>query len=318
MASQYADALIQSMLMQRGGMTPGQAINQGTGQIAAALAARRESQQAKQTQQLQAQLAQQLLGGDPQALQNALAHPEALQSNPMLAQILMQQMAPEEAYTLAPGAVRMKGGKRVAENPAEAKEAEIIQKVRAAGYDPASPEGQKFAREMLLKPSVSITNEYGAIPQGYRRVPDPKSPTGTKLVKEEGGPQDKIPTETAAKLGMLNASDKSLVEAEGLLFKGEGYNRKLLTAVYSPVRTGGGAQFYNAMRDAVSNRLRAESGASITDQDVNDAMDRFMPKPWEEKAEAQARFKRFRQFISSYRGAVGAQPQLVNFEDLPP
>lgn len=252
-----------------------------------------------------------------QALQQALMNPQALQSNPMLAQVLAQQMAPQEAYTLSPGSVRMQGGRQIASNPTPSRDAEIIAKVRAAGFDPESKEGQQFAREMLLKPGVQITNEYGSIPPGYKRVQDPKSPTGTKLVKEEGGPQDKIPTETAAKLGMLDAAEKSLKEAEGVLFKDGKYDRGVLTSLYSPVRTGSGATFYNSMRDAVSNRLRAESGASITEEDITDATERFVPKPWDSKEEAEGRMRRFRQFLSSYRSAVGNQPARVKFEELP-
>jgi hypothetical protein len=100
MGSPYADALIQSMLMQRGGMTPGQAINQGTGQLMAALAARKERQQQLQQQELQQQIAQQMLGHDPQALQSALANPQALQGNPLLSQLVAQQLAPQKQQLL--------------------------------------------------------------------------------------------------------------------------------------------------------------------------------------------------------------------------
>lgn len=263
------------------------------------------------------QTSPQKLPDTQQALQQAMMNPQALAQNPMLAQVLQSQMAPPEAYTLAPGAVRMQGGRQVASNPAATKDPTIVEQVRAAGYDPATPEGQKFAREILMKPSVQVTNEYGSIPPGFKRVKDPNSPSGTRLVKEEGGPSDKVPAETAAKLGMLDAAEKSLQEAEGVLFMDGKYDRGVLTSLYSPVRTGKGAQFYNSMRDAVSNRLRAESGASITEEDINDATERFVPKPWDSKEEAEARMRRFRQFLSSYRGAVGAQSNRVKFEELP-
>jgi hypothetical protein len=315
--SQYSDALIQSMLQPRGGMTPGQAINQGTGQLMAALAARKEKQQQAQLQQLQQQIAQQLLGGGgQQALQSALSNPQAVQGNPLLAQLLMTQMKPEEDYTLPPGAVRMKGSKQLAANPAPEKPGNLEQMLALTGLKPGTPEYQKAAQDYINKPGVQITNEYGSIPSGYKRIRDPSSPSGTRLVKEEGGPADKLPAETAAKLGMLDASEKSLAEAEKVLFPDGGYDRKSVTATWSPVRTGSAAKLYNSLREAVSARLRAESGATITPADIDDMTERYLPKPWDSKAEAEARFRRFRQFVSSYRNSVrGTQP--VKLEDLP-
>lgn len=253
------------------------------------------------------------------ALQQALANPQALASNPMLAQVMAQQMAPQESYTLAPGAVRMQGNRKVAENPEGAgKPSNLEQMLALTGLKPGSPEYQQAAQNYINKPGVQITNEYGSIPAGYKRIKDPKSPTGTRLVQEEGAPQAKLPAETAAKVGMLDASEKSLAEAEKVLFPDGKFDRGAVTATWSPVRTGKAATLYNSMRDAVSNRLRAESGASITDSDINDATERFLPKPWDSKEEAEARIRRFRQFVSSYRSAVTNQQQnVVKFDDYP-
>jgi hypothetical protein len=353
-------ALIAELLQPRPSGSPGQAIAAGMSGLGQALAIRKmlakEDQKASALQGQQSEIVKALFGGtpgmidesgamggaepangigptrapvpgDPQrALQMALSNPEALASNPMLAQMLMQQLQPEETVNVPQGGALVRGGREIYRNPTDPKIPDILEKVKAAGFDPESPEGQAFAREMLLKPGVNIDmgEKFGPVPSGYKRVKGPGE-TGSKLVQEPGAPAEKIPAETRAKLGMLDASEKSLKEAQDLLFKDGGYRRGLLTAVYSPVRTGAAGQFYNAMRDALASRLRAESGGAITESEVADQLERYLPKPWDSKDEAQARFRRFNQFISSYRGAIGneaaTQPQqpgkAINFSDLP-
>lgn len=66
MPSRYADMVIQQLLQPRGGTTPGQAINSGTAQIAAALMARSQEQKQKAAQQAAMQSLINNLQGQPQ------------------------------------------------------------------------------------------------------------------------------------------------------------------------------------------------------------------------------------------------------------
>lgn len=46
----------------------------------------------------------------------------------------------------------------------------------------------RFARDIALRPQTVIKQEMGSIPAGMRRVPDPTSPTKSRLVYEPGAP----------------------------------------------------------------------------------------------------------------------------------
>lgn len=115
--------------------------------------------------------------------------------------------------------------------------------------------------------------------------------------------------EILIKQGLLNASKKSLDEARGILFKDGAYRSGLVTQMLSPIRTGNAASLYTAMREAVANRLRAESGATITDKEIDDQLERFMPKPWEGGDIAKQKFDRFEQFIDTIGESLGVKEE---------
>ena len=67
---------------------------------------------------------------------------------------------------------------------AQVKTPDAIQIVRESGFDPASPEGRDFL--MRLKGGEAAAAEFGAVPSGMARVPDPNAEAGYRLVPLQG------------------------------------------------------------------------------------------------------------------------------------
>lgn len=171
-----------------------------------------------------------------------------------------------------------------------------------------SPEQARMAVEILNKPLVSLDQGGAGLsspPQGQYR-PNKNEPG---LAPEPGyvKPPAEIPAESKAKLGMLESSQRNANEARNVLFNKGRFQKELLWKVHSPIRQGDAATLYNKMFEAMSNRLRAESGANISDAEIQSQTERFLPKPWDSEAVAKQKFDTFDAFINDYRNSVGGE-----------
>ncbi len=256
----------------------------------------------------------------------------SLLSNPDLAQaaapaIMGGIMNPPQAeeFTLTPGAGRYRGGQLLASQPLAPEKPpsaeSSIGKLQAdfkAGL--ISPEQYKTGLAILSKPLVNMGDtgpQFPTPPASFYR-PDKNTPG---LVPEPGAPPapgKELSGEIKAKLGLLNSARESLNEAKGILFKDGAYRSGLASQMLNPLRTGPAADLYNSMFEAMSNRLRAESGANISDTEIKSQTDRFVPKPWDSAEVAANKFMRFERFIQQYEKAVSYDPAQPSQESAQP
>lgn len=257
---------------------------------------------------------------DPSGAVQGLAQSGHPAGQLIAAQQIAQALSGGEGYNLSPGQTRFNSNNQpIASVPAAPKEGKrgIVtltkgQEVRSLHDDsdeiPVLLEDGWIERSTPLVQIGDTGPQFPAPPQGFYR-PDQKSPG---LAPEPGSPpppERQMSGETKAKMGLLNASEESLNEAEGLLFKDGKYRSGLVSQLLNPLRQGAAADLYNSMYEAMSNRLRAESGATITAEEIQNQVDRFLPKVWDSKEVARNKFIRFRAFINQYKTAIQYQPE---------
>lgn len=237
-----------------------------------------------------------------------------------IAEMLMGQRG-GEGFSLSPGQTRFgPDGRPIANLPAAPDSGKRGIVTLAKGgqvksvYDDAPEIGAMLNDGWVERssPLVQIGDsgpQFPAPPQGFYR-PDQKAPG---LAPEPGSPpppERQMSGETKAKMGLLNASEQSLNEAESILFKDGKFRSGLVSQLYNPLRSGAAADLYNSMYEAMSNRLRAESGATITADEISNQVQRFLPKPFvDDEKTAKNKFLRFRAFINQYKSAIQYQPE---------
>lgn len=108
-----------------------------------------------------------------------------------------------------------------------------------------------------------------------------------------------LPAETAGKLAMLRQANKEIREVEGMLFDKKG-NVKLLSQAtgYLNIPAAKGRKINSRIENAIAAKLRIETGATATPDEIKNISRRFKPVPGVDNAEAtRDKLRRLREFL---------------------
>lgn len=259
----------------------------------------------------------QILGGSALQAQQMAAQQQQLQSEKameevrkryMEAQIQAMQGKPE-GYTLSPGQVRYDAsGKQIAAAPATDNLAGELQEYLEGQKLKLIPPGLSFLDYQKQKRAAGATNinlgsqGLSAPPTGYAR-PDPLKPG---LIIEPGGPADpKNRLATPPTEGERTAANYygRMQEAEKLIGDTRPATGDYLAALNmmegGPMRSGvansfmsqEGQKFYQAAADWVRAKLRKESGAVISPEEMAQEIKTYFPMPGDGDAVIQQKKK---------------------------
>lgn len=157
------------------------------------------------------------------------------------------------------------------------KMAQIAQANRSANM-PLSDRGKLQAdinSGLLPESAVAVMPK---APPGYRfsTAGDPSS----SLEAIPGGPATKLTPQNAAAASALTLAAKDLVQAKGMLFDADGsVNRSLLVTAAGNVPGSQGREFRQTVSRALMSKLRLETGAAITNEEMERYESMFIPSP---------------------------------------
>lgn len=138
-----------------------------------------------------------------------------------------------------------------------------------------------------------------AAPQGATQaVAQGEAPAGmtSQTVNTPGGEVTFQRPEQTPKPQSSEAGARSALIREGIrttdtvregIFPNGKFDRGAAAAMWAALPGSDGATLKNAMKAAIGNRLRIETGAAITAQEVDNMLDRYMPKPWDNEETAK-------------------------------
>lgn len=230
----------------------------------------------------------------------------------------------DEFVTLAPGSVRVNArtNQPVFTAPKEQKESPFIEQMRAAGIDPASPEGQGMLRDMLRKQSThspAVTVSYGAPQAG---VDDKGNPVFFQPSKGGGAPaivpnvrpaakEEKSLTEGQAKAVLfssrMQAADKVMADLarKGFSTTIPGATKNsVLGDVITAASPAEQQQLVQAKRDFVNAVLRRESGAVISPEEFANAERQYFPQIGDSRPVIEQKARNRRAAIEGMRADV--------------
>lgn len=230
----------------------------------------------------------------------------------------------DEFVTLAPGSVRVNArtNQPVFTAPKEQKESPFIEQMRAAGIDPASPEGQGMLRDMLRKQSThspAVTVSYGAPQAG---VDDKGNPVFFQPSKGGGAPaivpnvrpaakEEKPLTEGQAKAVLfssrMQAADKVMADLarKGFSTTIPGATKNsVLGDVITAASPAEQQQLVQAKRDFVNAVLRRESGAVISPEEFANAERQYFPQIGDSRPVIEQKARNRRAAIEGMRADV--------------
>ena len=200
--------------------------------------------------------------------------------------------------------------KQRAEESRAARVPSVIRTVEALGIDPQSNEGREIITQTLTKPQVQIGP--GKAPTGFR-FKDRTDPL-SELEPVPGGPADRMTPEQAAKTQMVAQGVADLDSARKILFDEDGnLNRSVIAQSNIPGLGGAvpgtqGVLLRSLLWNAVNAQLRAESGAAVPEPEVDRAVERFLPSPFDTPETAKAKIDRLQGLLSGTLQASGRTP----------
>lgn len=194
----------------------------------------------------------------------------------------------------------------------------VIRTLEALGIDPQSPEGVKLVTETLTKPQVQIG---GKPPKGFR-FKEPGDPMqGVEAIP--GGPADRMSPEAAAKTQMVAQGVTDVQSARSMLFKPDGsIDRALLAQANIPGLGGAipgtdGVLFRSLIFNALNAQLRAESGAAVPETEVERAIERFLPSPFDNPETTKSKLDRLEGLLGGTLQASGREAAPTTEATLP-
>ena len=186
----------------------------------------------------------------------------------------------------------------------------LIREMEAVGITPNSPEGRKIFRELKSKKTKDGGKEDlpFKVPNGFRLLDPNDANKGVTAIK--GGPKDNLAAETAAKLQMLKTAQSSLrgeidpktkkpkESLRSLIFDKDGsLNRtNLFTAGFNIPGTEG-RKLRNRMEFAIQAITRAETGAAMPAEEIDNTRTRFMPQVGDSVEIVENKLKRLDEFL---------------------
>ena len=165
--------------------------------------------------------------------------------------------------------------------------------------------------QMGLGSPVAVTG-----PNGQQMLVQPPTKPGGKAEIVQIGGVAVTPSKNnaamnpgqAAQVAMMEQGSKNIDDFSAKIFVPTGdpsapvrLNKSLLANVNLPLGSIGGEarESRTAIRNAIEARLRLESGAAVPETEVDRALDRFMPKPWDSVESAQYKLGQLKQFFGS-------------------
>ncbi len=163
------------------------------------------------------------------------------------------------------------------------------------------PEQQVQARQSMFgvgnqqpsfSPEIQAAVQTGAI--------TPQQAQEAQRQKAIGGGQQSMGADARTKMGLLNDAEKSLEMYKQGAFSADGDYKEI------------GSKFGNTnnyLNNAVDNLLRFESGASISDDERDQALDKYSPSMWRSDETNMSKIKMLENKIVELRNSLGGQPQ---------
>ncbi len=215
--------------------------------------------------------------------------------------------AVQPGFTLSEGQRRFgPGGKEIARvAPTPIQETTLVRNLQAAGIDPKSVEGIDIIKKSLTKPGVKIDLNEGLnfkIPLGFMLL-DKNDPT-KGVTPIPGGPKDNLSAENAAKAQMLRTAlrafkgDKDNRGARSFIFDKDGAldRTNLFNASFNTPFTEG-RRLRNLMEFGIQAITRAETGAAMPPEEVENTRTRFMPTIGDTVEIATTKLAMFEEFL---------------------
>lgn len=226
--------------------------------------------------------------------------------NPQLAEQfrkneVTRQAGIPEGFTLSEGQTRFgaQGEVIAARKPKRPTKTALVQNLEAAGIDPLSAEGKDIIKKSLTKPGVKIDLGEGLdfkIPPGFMLLEKDNPSAGVTPIP--GGPQDSLTASEAAKTQMLETAKDAFGGVRELVFdKDGGLDRaNLFNADFNTPFTDG-RKLRNQMEFGIQAITRAETGAAMPPQEVENTRQRFMPKVGDTTEIANTKLDMYERFI---------------------
>lgn len=199
-------------------------------------------------------------------------------------------------------------------------EAQAYNKLLDPSADPSTPDysvafNAAFGPRTVTQADGTTITIQPTVPPGIRRptagtqaaaapqaatqpVEQGEAPAGmtSQTVNTPGGEVTFQRPEQAPKPQSSEAGARSALIREGIrttdtvregIFPNGKFDRGAAAAMWAALPGSDGATLKNAMKAAIGNRLRIETGAAITAQEVDNMLDRYMPKPWDNEETAK-------------------------------
>ena len=173
---------------------------------------------------------------------------------------------------------------------------------------------------MLGKPQSGLDIQFGpdgrplSITQGAKGSSAQKVPTGFRPLDPNnpnagiepipGGPATQLPAESAAKIALLGEAKNSFIDATNLLFEGGNVESGAIDNVNVGTSAVGlpfteGRQVKQLLTQSIRAKLRAESGAVISDEEVEADYGQFFPSVFDTDEQKRSKIQRLGQFLDS-------------------
>ena len=204
---------------------------------------------------------------------------------------------------------------------------DISEKVRTGGFDSLSPLEQQtytLSYGRVSQPSVVTigdqTIERPGLPLRQMGFPPPPAfaqREGDAPIPQTGGGNQPatvnsalppgwevignkpIPVTEAAKVAAVKGAKDALSTVKAAVIRKDGtIDRGLVTNMFLGTPFTEGRRRAQELRDALEARLRAESGAAVTESEFDRTLDRFMPSPFDSDAAIRSKFQRMEQYLS--------------------
>lgn len=247
--------------------------------------AQRQMEQSRQLAAAAPQLSAAMMSGDPEVQRQAYAGIASM-SPQMLPKMMAAQFGREPT-----------------------RESAFAEKLRLAGVDPDTPEGQAFVENYLKKPGISITQPPKP-PTGYW-YKDPSDPTqGIERMKGF-----KESPEQAGKRAALSVGrDQAMVVKDALITAdAQGkpiVDRDLILSMQTNIPWSEGRQRRQELQDSLQAKLRAETGAAATPSELKDILDRYLPSMLDSDGSVVSKMNRLTEFFD--RTLEETDPALFN------
>lgn len=132
---------------------------------------------------------------------------------------------------------------------------------------------------------------------------------GSRVVSSQAPPP--ASAEAGARIALVREGMAAVRQAEQMLFRNGNFDRSLAASAWVAGNvpgagglTGAGQLLRNALGNAIANRLRIESGAALTAQEVENMMQRYMPQPTDTEETARQKLRSLEQYFREFEQAV--------------